>query len=90
MYKNNQQNFNTRNMFVHINDYSKLEIGKNLMTNRLNILNNKIEYDRLNSSLETYVCMYVCIYYDLVSMVTFYNEKNDIIVMSKQNTLTGV
>jgi hypothetical protein len=24
--------------------------------------------------------MYVCIFYDLLSMVTFYNEKNDVIV----------
>ena len=50
---NNQQNFNNSNKFVQINNNSKLRVGKNLMTNRLTLLNNKIEYDLQNLSLET-------------------------------------
>ena len=37
---NLQQNFNSRMNCVQINDFSKLKIGKNIMMNRLGILNN--------------------------------------------------
>ena len=51
---NVQQNFNARSSFVKINDYSNLKIGKNIMTNRLGILNNQIDYDWLNLSLTSF------------------------------------
>ena len=51
---NVQQNFNARCSFVKINDYSNLKIGKNIMTNRLGVLNNQIDYDWLNLSLNTF------------------------------------
>ena len=51
---NCQQNFTDRNKFVQISDTSKLRVEKNIMTNRLSILNNKIEYDWLNLSLDSF------------------------------------
>ena len=51
---NYQQNFNNRQKFVQINDESALRIGKNILMNRLGILNNKIDYDWLNQSLNTF------------------------------------
>ena len=51
---NYQQNFNNRQKFVQINDESALKIGKNILMNRLGILNNKIDYDWLNQSLNTF------------------------------------
>ena len=51
---NYQQNFNDRQKFVQITDESVTRIGKNILVNRLSVLSNKIEYDWLNSSLDTY------------------------------------
>ena len=51
---NVQQNFNDRSTFVQINDYSNLKIGKNIMANRLRVLNNQINYDWLNLSLNSF------------------------------------
>ena len=51
---NFQQNFNNRQKYVLINDESSLRIGKNLLMNRLGVLNNLIEYDWLNQSLNTF------------------------------------
>ena len=48
------QNFNSRNNKANFIDNSVCKIGKNTMTNRLNLLNNKITYDWLNLSIETY------------------------------------
>ena len=48
---NNQQNFNARNESFHINDYSRLKIGRNIMCNRLTDLNKHIHLDWLNLSL---------------------------------------
>ena len=43
-----------RQRFVQINDESAIRIGKNVLMNRLGILNNKIEYEWLNQSLNTF------------------------------------
>ena len=51
---NFQQNYNQRNEFVIITDTSMNRIGKNLMINRLNLINGKIKYDWLNLSFESY------------------------------------
>ena len=48
---NLQQNFNARNKMFQINDNSRIKIGKNLICNRLNVLNNLVELDWLNISL---------------------------------------
>ena len=51
---NFQQNFNDRNNHVQINDASKLRIGRNTLMNRLNCINNKIELNWLNKSIDSY------------------------------------
>ena len=51
---NFQQNFNDRNNFVQITDNSRLLIGKNTIVNRFKSLNNLIDYDWLNLSLDTF------------------------------------
>ena len=48
---NSQQNFNSRSNLFQINDYSKIRIGKNIIANRMTILNNLINLDWLNLSL---------------------------------------
>jgi hypothetical protein len=48
------QNFNQRNNRANFRDLSKYRIGKNLITNRLNILNNKIPYDWFNESFQSF------------------------------------
>ena len=48
------QNFNQRNNRANFRDLSKYRIGKNLITNRLNILNNKIPYDWINESIQSF------------------------------------
>ena len=51
---NVQQNFNARNDMFHINDFSNIKIGKNVMCNRLTILNRLIKLDWLNLSLNAF------------------------------------
>ena len=51
---NVQQNFNARNNLFQISDYSKLKVGKNVLANRLRILNNQIDLDWLNLSLNSF------------------------------------
>ena len=51
---NEQQNFNARNENFHINDYSKLLVGRNIISNRLTVLNNQVELDWLNLSLNSF------------------------------------
>ena len=51
---NLQQNFNDRNNFVQIFETSKIMIGRNTLVNRFKCLNNTIEYDWLNLSLDTF------------------------------------
>ena len=51
---NFQQNFNGRNNYVQIMDCSRIMIGKNNIVNRLNCVNNCIDYDWLNQSFESF------------------------------------
>ena len=51
---NVQQNFNGRNEMFQINDYSANRIGKNIICNRLNVLNGQIKLDWLNLSLNAF------------------------------------
>ena len=51
---NLQQNFNARLNCVQINDFSKLRVGKNIMMNRLGILNNTINFDWLNLRITSF------------------------------------
>ena len=48
---NVQQNFNARNKMFQINDCSNLRPGKNIISNRLSVLNNMVNPDWLNLSL---------------------------------------
>ena len=48
---NVQQNFNARLNCVQINDMWNIRIGKNILSNRLGILNNEINYDWLDLTL---------------------------------------
>ena len=48
------QNFNQRNFRANFRDLSKRKIGKNLITNRLGIINNKIPYDWFNLNIMSY------------------------------------
>ena len=51
---NFQKKFNDRNNHVQINDVSNLRIGQNSMMNRLNCMNNKIEFGWLNNSIDSF------------------------------------
>ena len=51
---NMQQNFNGRNDYVHIVDHSRVRVGKDLLMNRLSLINDSINYDWLNLSKDTY------------------------------------
>ena len=51
---NMQQNFNGRNDYVHIVDHSRVRVGKNLLMNRLSLINDSINYEWLNLSKGTY------------------------------------
>ena len=51
---NIQQNFNARTEMFHIDDYSKLLVGRNIISNRLTVLNNQVELDWLNLSLNSF------------------------------------
>ena len=48
---NEQQNFNARNEYFHINDASRIKVGRNTLCNRLPCLNGNIKLDWLNLSL---------------------------------------
>ena len=48
------QNFNNRNSKANFFDLSRFKFGKNLITNRLGIINNMIPYDWLNINLTAY------------------------------------
>ena len=58
------QNFNDRATTVKLFDTSRYKIGKNLLANRFKILNNKIQYDWLNMTLESFKikckCLFMC------------------------------
>ena len=51
---NLQQNFNSRLLSVQINDFSNLKIGKNILMNKMGVLNNEINYSWLNLSLTSF------------------------------------
>ena len=51
---NFQQNFNRRNDCVNVIDNSRLRVGKNLLVNRLTIINDLVKYDWMNCSLDTF------------------------------------
>ena len=51
---NFQQNFNARNDFIQLYDFSRLKVGKNLMINRLSTLNGQIKFDWLNLGLNSF------------------------------------
>ena len=48
------QTFNNRAMAANFIDNSKFKVGKNLIENRLTLLNNKINYQMLNQTYESY------------------------------------
>ena len=48
---NNQQNFNARDRLFHIVDASRRMVGRNIIANRMTVLNNLINLDWLNLSL---------------------------------------
>ena len=45
---NEQQNFNARHENFHINDASRIKVGRNVLCNRLTCLNGDIKLDWLN------------------------------------------
>ena len=51
---NVQQNFNARNEYFHINDASKVKVGRNILCNRLTCLNGEIKFDWLNLGLTAF------------------------------------
>ena len=51
---NFQQNFSMRSRTFHVNDNSNLRIGKNILANRMMMLNKLIDLDWLNLSLNTF------------------------------------
>ena len=51
---NSQQNFNARNEMFQINDVLNIKIGKNILCNRLTVLNRQIKLDWLNLSLTAF------------------------------------
>ena len=48
------QSFNSRSTKVRLFDVSSKKIGRNLLSNRLTLFNNQIEYDWLNKSWNSY------------------------------------
>ena len=51
---NFQQNFNNRNEFINVIDTSTIRVGKNMLVNRLTILNGQIKHAWMNYSIDTY------------------------------------
>ena len=51
---NAQQNFNARMEMFQINDFSRLKVGKNILCNRLTVLNNQVKLSWLNLSLTSF------------------------------------
>ena len=48
------QSFNNRGTRVKLFDVSNVRVGRNILSNRLTVINNKIEYDWLNKSLNSF------------------------------------
>ena len=51
---NFQFNFNSRDQSIKVVDTSRLKIGKNIVVNRIKIINGKITYAWMNLTYETY------------------------------------
>ena len=51
---NFQQNFNNRSTKINFFKNNRFKVGENLMCNRFDILNGKINYDMINSSNDSY------------------------------------
>ena len=51
---NFQQNFNARNNYVQMIDYSNLRVGKNILMNRMGCLNNEIDYKWMTLSMTSF------------------------------------
>ena len=51
---NFNQNFNQRLTKFTTNDTSRYKFGKNMMSNRLKVINNEIELDDLNRSFNSF------------------------------------
>ena len=51
---NFQQHYGVRVNHVLIHDSSRIKVGRNILINRLNVLNGKIEYNWLNLSLDSF------------------------------------
>ena len=51
---NAQQNFNARNETFQISDYSRLKFGRNIMCNKLTVLNHQVNLIWLNLSLNSF------------------------------------
>ena len=51
---NFQQNFNNRSTKINFFKNNRFKVGENLMCNRFNILNGKIDYDMINLSDDSY------------------------------------
>ena len=51
---NLQQYFNSRNEKVQIFNVSNYKVGQNLIVNRFRSLNNKIDFNWLNESLDSF------------------------------------
>jgi hypothetical protein len=51
---NAQHNFNARKEMFQINDFSGLKVGKNIVCNRLTVLNNQVQLHWLNLSLTSF------------------------------------
>ena len=49
-----QQNHNDRNNMFHIVDYSRVRVGKIILTERMRVLNDKINLDWLNQSFSSF------------------------------------
>ena len=47
-------NFNNRNEFINVFDKSTIRVGKNMLVNRLTILNDQIKHVWMNYSIDTY------------------------------------
>ena len=51
---NTQQAFNDRLQTIRVFDSSRLKVGKNLLVNRMTILNNELNYDLMNVSYNSF------------------------------------
>ena len=70
---NAQQNFNARMEMFQVSDFSRLKVGKNILCNRLSILNNQINLNWLNLSLTSFKLKVKSIFFFNVKNL-FYNE----------------